>query len=62
MIVFFTKLIVTIALSLIEKNVVNSKIMTFLKKKKTIAIDISVTFKTCHNKRIRDIYLTVVNT
>ena len=44
-----------------KKNVINSKIMTFLKKK-TVAIDIFVTFKTCHNKRICDIYLTAVNT
>ena len=61
MTVFFIKLIVTITLSLTEKNVVNSKTMTFFKKK-TVTIDISVTFKTCHNKRIRNTCLTVVNT
>ena len=34
--------------------------MTFIFKK-TIMIDISLTFKKCHNKRICDIFLTVVN-
>ena len=33
--------------------------MTF--KKKTVANNIFMTINTCHNKWIRDIYLTVVN-
>ena len=35
--------------------------MTFAFIKKTITIDISLTDKKFHNKRIRDIFVTVVN-